>query len=134
MAEINDKLTETMAQRGYMTAAQAAERVGVALSTVYRAVERGAVQGFKAGDTGMWFVRRASLAAHYGPEVSAVCGLNDLLPGEDPNAKPLPAEHAAPKAPSRRSRAPGAKAPAKGAPSKAVARKAPPKGAARVRR
>lgn len=133
MGEVNDKLVAMMAKRGYMPAAAAAVRVGVAVSTMYRAVERGAVEGFRAGDSGLWFVRRASLAAHYGPEVSAACGLNDLLPGEDPNAKPLPAQ-APTKARRSPGKAPAAKGRAKGAPSKAGARKAPSRGRTKVSR
>lgn len=124
MAEVSEKLVQTMAVHGYMPAAQAAERVGVAVSTLYRAVQRGAVEGFKAGDSGLWFVRRASLAGHYGPQVAKACGLDVLLEGEDPNAKPLPTE-----APSRPAKATDAAGRAKGAPSKASARKAPPRGA-----
>lgn len=78
----SDTINEAMARKGFMPATDAATRAGVHVSTIYRAVDRGAVEGFTAGDSGLRFVRRASLAAFYGPEVSAALGLDVPLPGE----------------------------------------------------
>jgi len=54
---------EIMLKGGYLTANEAAKRVGVNAATVYRMIAGGKVETSRAGQ--LIYIKAASLAAHY---------------------------------------------------------------------
>jgi excisionase family DNA binding protein len=57
------KTVEIMRRDGYLTMAEAADRVGCSPTTIYRLVRDGHVKGLRVGR--FWFVEQAELARHY---------------------------------------------------------------------
>ncbi len=68
-----DKQTEMMEANGWIPASQAADAVGVNVTTIYRWIEEGKVEGTKPSNR--WYVKVASLAAKVGQATAEAAGL-----------------------------------------------------------
>jgi len=83
----NTKQARLRAQ-GYVTAHEAADLMGVHVVTVHKLIEGKKLEALQvpAQRFGAWFVRRASIVAHLGPEAARALGID---PGD--GAPPAPA-------------------------------------------
>ncbi len=66
-------LVQMMEQKGYMPAAKAAATSGVAVTTIYRRIKSGKLDGTRVGD--YWYVSVDSLIVDLGPVASEAAGL-----------------------------------------------------------
>jgi len=62
-----------LARSGYMTAREAADLIGRHVTSVYRMVQAGTVDGLHIGRS--WYVQRDSLARYLGPAAARALGL-----------------------------------------------------------
>lgn len=65
---------DLMRQEGYLSAAEAAESSGVAVTTVHRWLSQGKVEGTQVGS--YWYVSKDSLVEYLGPIASRAAGLS----------------------------------------------------------
>jgi excisionase family DNA binding protein len=67
--------TDTLKDKGFVPAAEAARRTGVTVYTIYRWVNDKKIDGFQVATH--WFVSLASLVKHLGPKAAEALGIAD---------------------------------------------------------